>query len=259
MRLESPRWTTDSYSSETTLSHAMNIIIPYTRSRLYEIGWSLKLAPSISLYECQSAFHSVGGPPPNEKNKKYGFKTDAPILMAQKGEETYVLSMIEDKVQGRNDIRFKECIRRQCTGNAIERAAKNIRAADMRTSNQPFFPYIVFASGCDFHHTETISKRLDIMNYGFPPYYTEVSRFTTKETMDENIEAFLPLICVKKKLGKSVANIFIKAHKWDEMEHGSSNWSIQERIKIIKTVIDRSIEFLPVELYESKHTPHTNR
>ena len=30
------------------------------------------------------------------------------------------------------------------------------------------FPYIIFASGCDFHYTESISKRFEQGNYGYP-------------------------------------------------------------------------------------------
>ena len=245
MRLEGKCLIDDSYSSEETLSMAMNIIVPYAREQLSLTGWSLEIASSISLFECQTAFHKVGGPPPDEKNKKYYFKTDAPILMATRGDECCILSMIEDKVQGSNDTRFKQGLSRQSTGNAIERAAKNMRAAEMRTCSQEFFPYILFASGCDFHRTETISKRIDIMNYGFPPHYMEVTPASTGESVAAEIDGILSSVSVKKIVGKSIANVFIKAHKWDEMDHGASNWTVEDRVKIIRTVIDRSIESLP--------------
>ena len=53
--------------------------------------------------------------------------------------------------------------------NAIERAAKNIRGSEMICMSQNTFPYVIFASGCDFHNTETIASRLEMMNMAFKP------------------------------------------------------------------------------------------
>ena len=59
---------------------------------------------------------------------------------------------------------------KQGTGNAIERFAKNLNACSMLVNDYDIFPYILFAAGCDFHHTETIRNRLVQGNFFKPNY-----------------------------------------------------------------------------------------
>jgi hypothetical protein len=151
----------------------------------------------------------------------------------------------EDKIQGTNDLRFAKGLGRQATGNAIERAAKNIRGAEMAfmAPDQSLFPYIIFAAGCDFHPTETIAHRLEMMNYGVPN--------TTFEVTPSNVDIMPKLTgdlenktCRKRFSGKSIASIFVKTHKWDQLPHGSSNWSVKERIVVCEWAMNQSMDQL---------------
>ena len=115
-------------------------------------------------------------------------------------------------------------------------------------TNQDIFPYIIFASGCDFHSSETIAKRIEMMNYGILNHYIEVSSTTTQEEIDGKLNSILPKINIKKLLGKGIASVFIKAHKYDEMKHGSSLWKKDEIVIICRNIVDKVFENLSSSL-----------
>jgi hypothetical protein len=235
----------DSSSSEKTLSEAMCEIIQYATDHFKPLGYTIVLEKNISLFDCQSFFEKVGGPKPNPINKKVSMKPDGGILFAVSGEKRIPILIVEDKVQGTNDNLFEQKKKRQATGNAIERGAKNIRGAEMLFAGLEIFPYVMFASGCDFHSTETIAKRIEMMNMGFPNHYIEMATTITQEQVQLKIDAIIPSINVKKICGKSIASVFVKAHKWDEMKHGSSLWQKDEQVKILKKIIDKVLESFP--------------
>jgi len=228
----------DSSISESTLNTAMEQIIEYARTRMVAIGGTVQHKKKLSLYECQLAFHQVGGPAPNEANKSVYMKPDGGILFAVINGQEIPMLIVEDKVQGTNDILFEKNSKRQATGNAIERAAKNIRGAEMIFAGRNIFPYVLFASGCDLHHTETISRRIDMMNMGITNHYVEVTPVKTQEELMEEVKALVPSININNICGKSIASVFVKAHKWDAMKHGSSMWRKEEIINICTRVID---------------------
>jgi hypothetical protein len=230
----------DSALSEENLTGAMREIVQYASEKAVAFGATVSWEKSISLYDCQVLFEKISGRHPDPKNKKIFMKPDGGILFLVKGEEKIPILISEDKVQGTNDVLFTLGKKRQATGNAIERAAKNIRFAEMLFTSD-IFPYVIFASGCDFHPSETIAKRLESMNFGTPNHYVEMG-----ENVDEQIEAILPNIDVKKRYG-SVASIFVKAHKWDIMDHGTSKWKKEERIKILQTVVDNVFTYLKLD------------
>jgi hypothetical protein len=120
-----------------------------------------------------------------------------------------------------------------------------VRGAEMIFADSKVFPYVIFASGCDFHSTETISKRIDMMNMGIAPHYINISNTTTQEQTQSIIDTIIPSININKIQNIGVASVFIKAHKWDEMKHGSSKWNEEERLQILKKIIDRVISSLP--------------
>ena len=70
----------------------------------------------------------------------------------------------EDKKQGTNDERIKEGKKKQAIGNAVDRTAKNfIIVSDYcYLCDEDFFPYVIFAHGCDFGEdiTKTTKSKL---------------------------------------------------------------------------------------------------
>jgi hypothetical protein len=235
----------DSGSSEGILSEAMREIIPYAAECFKPLGYSVVLEKHISLYECQGFFEKAGGPKANPENHKVSMRPDGGILFVLRGEERIPILIVEDKVQGTNDNLFEQKKKRQATGNAIERGGKNIRGAEMLFAGLDIFPYVMFASGCDFHSSETIAKRIEMMNMGFPNHYINIANTTTQEEVEAKIHTILPSISLKKICGKSIASVFVKAHKWDEMKHGSSSWKKEEQVQILKKVIDKVLESFP--------------
>ena len=101
-------------------------------------------------------------------NARVSIKPDAGIILWKINNKHYPIYIGEDKIQGTNDKLFEAGKPKQATGNAIERYFKNVRAEELLCSRLPYFPSVVFASGCDFHHSETIAKRLEAGNYGVP-------------------------------------------------------------------------------------------
>lgn len=238
--------TDDSCHSEATLTEAMCEVVAYTKELFTSIGATIEQVKTISLYECQEYFHKVGGPEPNPENRKVYMKPDGGILMMIKDDKRIPILIVEDKVQGTNDTLFQEGKKRQATGNAIERGAKNIRGAEMIFANDTIFPYVIFASGCDFHSSETISKRIEMMNMGVPNHYIEITSSTTKEMIDSKIDTIIPSISIKKVCNKSIASVFVKAHKYNEMKHGSSLWKKDEVVKICKKIVDKVFESISI-------------
>lgn len=234
----------DSCLSEGRLNDAICELIPYIEHKCNSIGGTLQHKKSMSLFECQEHFHKCGGPTPNEDNKKVSMKPDGGIFLLNLNGNSIPILIIEDKVQGTNDLLHEQKKRRQATGNAIERGAKNIRGAEMLFANQPIFPYVLFASGCDFHSTETISKRLEMMNMGIPNHYIGISPTTTTNDINEKLTTIESSINIHKICDKGIASIFVKAHKWDEMKHGSSVWKKDEILKICKIIVNKVFESL---------------
>lgn len=249
LALEGRHLNDDSCQSEGTLTSAMCDVISYARELFSQHGASIEQLKSISLYECQQHFHAAGGPVPDPLNKKVSMKPDGGILVAIKDDKMIPILIVEDKVQGTNDLLYASGKKRQATGNAIERGAKNIRGAEMLFGTVDIFPYVLLASGCDFHASETIAKRIEMMNMGFPNHYMEVCNQTNKDTQEKQLDNIISSIDIQKKCGKSIASVFIKAHKWNEMKHGSSRWQKEEIVKLCKKVLDQVYESISLSGY----------
>jgi len=238
----------DSKNSEKILSLAMEEVLLYAQALFKNISGTVNTKNKMSLYECQEYFHNAGGPEPNPVNKNFSMRPDGGILILSLNGKDIPILIVEDKVQGTNDNLFAKNCKKQATGNAIERGAKNIRGAEMIFSGLPIFPYVLFASGCDFHESETISKRIDMMNMGITNHYIGISKSSTDENINVLIEDIKQSINIKKVCSIGIASVFIKAHKWDELIHGSSMWKKEEIVNICKKVIDNVYENISTSL-----------
>lgn len=102
------------------------------------------------------------------ENDKSFVKPDGGIIEVKIGKIWYPLLISEMKKQGTNTEREKEGKKKQAKGNAIERTAKNVDEFRLWCANKKlnYFPYVIFASGCDFHAGSTIYDRCDsILSY----------------------------------------------------------------------------------------------
>ncbi|MFY7729911.1 MAG: EcoRI family type II restriction endonuclease [Flavobacterium sp.] len=163
------------------------------------------------------------------------------FLVTKEGKRIPIL-ISEDKVQGTNDRRFAKEQSKQSTGNAIERGAKNMNF--IRTLCQPltYFPYVIFASGCDFHESETIPMRLVQMNHLQPYHYIDIGN--REKDVEEQLTECIDNIRIAKVYGMDVATICIKAHAWNLYPHNSSRWKQYERIRVCKKIIDLALDEL---------------
>ena len=136
---------------------------------------------------------------PNYKphSKNSAVKPDGGILYAVIDGIEYPILVCEAKKQGTNDIRLDEGKKKQAKGNAIERAFKNFEEFRIYFEDYTYFPFGVFASGCDFEKGSSINDRLDAMtrykernvDYLFDPkqlatIYIQEKPFTIEEIFD---------------------------------------------------------------------------
>jgi len=141
------------------------------------------------------------GVSPNYKpssNRSKGPKPDGGILFANINNKWFPILISEAKKQGTNNILraieemydwnysderiadevgwkvervtkvIKDAKFKQARGNAIERAFKNWAEFQIYLENYDYFPYLIFASGCDFEKGSTIPDRMDSMTRGLP-------------------------------------------------------------------------------------------
>jgi type II restriction enzyme len=136
---------------------------------------------------------------PNYKphSEKSGVKPDGGILYAVIDGIEYPILVCEAKKQGTNDVRLGEGKTKQAKGNAIERAFKNFEEFRIYFEDYSYFPYVIFASGCDFEEGSSINDRLDAMTRYKPrnvdylfdtkqlaTIYIQEKPFTTEEIFD---------------------------------------------------------------------------
>lgn len=233
----------DSKGSECVLTAALqSAIIPYAEHLAKQRGWTITYKTKMDLYEMQCILAKASGgdcPEPDPANKRVFMKPDGGILCVVIGNETIPILITEDKKQGTNDSRFAEGKGRQATGNAVERGIKNIRAAEMLFHAGNVFPYVLFGSGCDFHPSETIAKRLEIGNYGAKNLEIIMRPGATEEEAAEDLRQLVAKINIQKRYGgKSIATICLKSHKWDEMSHNASAWTATEITMVCMRTID---------------------
>ena len=61
----------------------------------------------------------------------------------------------------------------------------------------------------------------------------------TEERLAEDLRQLVYKINIQKRYGgKCVATICIKSHKWDEMAHNSSAWTVEEITMVCTKIID---------------------
>ena len=261
----------DSNLSEGNLKTAVDGIVTYAKECIQPYGGDIQYFTKISIDDLVAYMndpsYQIGSSKLddiNTTNSKTCIRPDAGIILWNYNGQQFPLYIGEDKVQGTNDKLFANGKPRQATGNAIERYFKNVRAEEMLCSHVPYFPSIVFASGCDFHHNETISTRLCAGNYGRPNHYTEITKEKTQMTLEE-----LDTVCNSINIDKisftkftplaSISTVCIKAHKWDEMPHNSSLWKPHEYLELSKRVITLAVDKLINTMHiQTNNTSRTN-
>lgn len=255
----------DSNVSEGNLKTIIDPLLARARALIEPHGGSIQYLKKVSLEDLEKHMrnpnHIIGDVSSigvNPDNARVSIKPDAGIIMWTLNGVQYPLYIGEDKVQGTNDQLHAAGKKRQATGNAIERYFKNVRAEEMLCANVPYFPSVVFASGCDFHHTETIAKRLEVGNYGTPNHYVEVSPENPAESdaVKKQMSAMVDRIAIYKRNGGKYApaiaipSVCVKAHKWDALPHNTSLWRPHEYL----AVSERVVELAVTEVMKIVHT-----
>jgi hypothetical protein len=274
MRQEGRTLVDDSNISEGNLKTIIEPLLNWTRAAIEPYGGDIQYFTKLSLSDLQKKLadpeHIIGadidvecacdpertggkcaaGNVTDPLNDRVSIRPDAGIIMWTYKGIQYPLYIGEDKVQGTNDKLFAAGKPRQATGNAIERYFKNVRAEEMLCAHVPYFPSVVFASGCDFHSSETTAKRLEAGNYGTPNHYIEIQSLDTPDAIDTSmtLDTLVKNISVRKQSRglyapfASVATVCIKAHKWDELPHNTSLWRPNEYFEVSKRIIELSIK-----------------
>ena len=249
----------DSNVSEGNLKSIIEPLIQHAKTQIEPYGGTIEYHKKLTLDDIMQyriddtfLFPTIEEQKDNKDvkndNARVSIKPDAGIILWKINNKHYPIYIGEDKIQGTNDKLFEAGKPKQATGNAIERYFKNVRAEELLCSRLPYFPSVVFASGCDFHHSETIAKRLEAGNYGVPNLYAEITNDHPSISETELSETFTQKINVIKRYVSmympfaSIPTVCIKAHKWDQMKHLSSLWLPAEYLEISKEIIRQSVE-----------------
>lgn len=264
----------DSNISEGNLKTIIEPLLSWTRATIEPYGGDIQYFTKISLadlqkkltdpsyiigaeVQCACDHERTGGKckgqlPDTSMNDRVSIRPDAGIIMWTYMGTQYPLYIGEDKVQGTNDKLFAAGKPRQATGNAIERYFKNVRAEEMLCAHVPYFPSVVFASGCDFHNSETIAKRLEAGNYGTPNHYIEIQPMDDNDSLaidtTMTLDTLVKNISIRKQSHGvyapflSVSTVCIKAHKWNELPHNTSLWRPNEYLEVSKQIITLAIQ-----------------
>jgi hypothetical protein len=209
--------------SENTLKPAIHEIKDFCNSLVQEYGGIFSWQKTIGRSELI--------PTLDKKCESEPFiSPDGGLFFITLGDKKYCFLVVEDKYQGTNDDGRK----RQSTGNAIERAFKNINASWHLFKNLPVSPYIVFTAGCDFHSCETIIHRIGpISNFGREPIVWEKNA-TNVFDVDEMTRQ---INISRETVDPCHATFCVKAHKWNEFPKGTSMWTTDERVSVMKHVV----------------------
>lgn len=173
----------------------------------------------------------------NYENDKCFMSPDGGLFFINIGAHKYCFMIVEDKYQGTNDLRYSQGLKKQGTGNAIERVFKNLNASWHFFKNLPISSYLVFVAGCDFHSSESIIHRIGpLSNFGKEPIVWEM------EDSDFDVLEMLPKIDVRKDINREFATFCVKTHKYDKFSNKSSMWKASERLAVMKHVAEQSLK-----------------
>ena len=128
--------------------------------------------------------------PYNPEVEKSFVSPDGGVLFVKHKGEEYPILISEAKKQGTNVIRLDEGLKKQSKGNAIERAFKNIDEFKLYCEDLDYFPYVIFACGCDFESGSSILDRLDAMTRYEPRNVNYVADLPQKVTIYVQEEYF---------------------------------------------------------------------
>jgi len=241
---------TQSHGGEVQYFSKISIddLVAHAANPFYEIGSATTADDSSSSSgSSTSSSNSSSSGSSSSGNSRTCIRPDAGIVLWMVAGRQFPLYIGEDKVQGTNDKLFTSGKARQSTGNAIERYFKNVRAEEMLCAHVPYFPSIVFASGCDFHNSETIASRLCAGNYGTPNHYVELTKDKPYMTLDERQAMIADIRIQKVAIGPyvpfaAIPSVCIKAHKWNDLPHNASLWRPDEYLALSKRVIELSVQ-----------------
>lgn len=151
----------DAKNLESRLSDTVQEVIKYLQGVFPEVkfSWVKKL-------EKKKIAENIGKPHWKPCSKNPYILPDGGIVYAEILGKKYPILISEAKKQGTNDKLLEEGKKKQAKGNAIERAVKNHSEINLYFRPYDYYPYVVFASGCDFEASSSINDRLDSMtNY----------------------------------------------------------------------------------------------
>lgn len=157
----------DAKNLEGKLSNTVQEVINYLRDKFPEIKfiWNKKL-------EKKKIAENINKPHWKPCSKNPYILPDGGIVYAEIFGKIYPILISEAKKQGTNDKLLEEGKKTQSKGNAIERAVKNHSEISLYCRPYDYYPYVVFASGCDFEESSSINNSLDSMT-DYEPRNTE--------------------------------------------------------------------------------------
>ena len=208
---------------ENTMMLSINDTLAFLQKKYpnYQFGFEKKLSIN-KIYSILKDDYGLGDSIYLESVKNTTFLTPDGgfIYVIIKGFKYYIL-VGEQKTQGTNDKRLAEGLKKQALGNAVERLGKNYNGLDLLFSQQNILPFVTFLQGCDFHESETIGSRVVMVFKGLK-----------KNTINLFKDSF-----------NRAGSYYMRGHKWNEAEYGSSDWTREEMADVFKNTSEQSLQY----------------
>lgn len=208
---------------ENTMILSINDTLEFLRKKYpkYKFGFEKRLSIN-KIYSILKNEYGLGNSIYLESVKDSTFLTpDGGFIYVMIDNLKYYILVGEQKTQGTNDKRLAEGLKKQALGNAVERLGKNYNCLDLLFSQENILPFVTFLQGCDFHESETIGSRVVMVFKGLK-----------KNTIN-----------LYKDMFNRAGTYYMRGHKWNEGEYGSSDWSRSEMVNVFKKVAEESLKY----------------
>jgi len=208
---------------ENTMILSINDTLEFLRKKYtkYKFGFEKRLSIN-KIYSILKNEYCLGNSIYLESVKDSTFLTpDGGFIYVIIDGLKYYILVGEQKTQGTNDKRLAEGLKKQALGNAVERLGKNYNCLDLLFSQENILPFVTFLQGCDFHESETIGSRVVMVFKGLK-----------KNTINLYKDTF-----------NRAGTYYMRGHKWNEGEYGSSDWTRSEMVNVFKKVAEESLKY----------------
>jgi len=173
---------------------------------------------------------------PTVQKRIFIIKTDTKTRIESKK----AILISERKFQGSKEDRMLQGKEPQATGNAVERAGKNLNTLSYMYNEDLIFPYIIFCDGCDFVSEEELPELLNKATHlpiklqeKYKKNFSSSYKLVHNKLYDLNYQSLNELHLEVADYRNPPATIYAR---WKQ-------WTIAEMVKTMTLVAEASVNY----------------